>query len=76
MPDLLALAQWPAMVATIAASYLVGSTDRGRRNGGFWLFLLSNGLWLAWAIPAQAWALVILQVALAAMNIRGMRKSE
>ncbi len=64
------------MAASIAAAYLVGSGDKKRRNIGFWVFLLSNVLWLGWAIPEQAWALVVLQLALGVMNVRGMAKTE
>jgi len=40
------------------------------------VFLFSNTLWIAWAWPDQAWAVVALQVALAAMNIRGLKKTK
>jgi len=68
--------QWPAMAVTIAAAWLVASTRPGRRRVGFWLFLASNLLWIAWGWWAAAWALVLLQVALAALNIRGARKQQ
>ena len=70
------LLQWPAMVVTVAASWLVGSLNEGRRNAGFWIFLLSNALWVAWGIHDGAMALIALQVALAAMNIRGAMKNK
>lgn len=70
------LLQWPAMVVTIVASWLVASMDDSKRNWGFWVFLLSNALWIAWGVQASATALVALQVCLAAMNIRGARKTE
>ena len=76
MPEWLDLLQWPAMVATLLASYLVGSNDKRRRNGGFWIFLASNLLWLGWGLQANAHALMVLQLGLAAMNIRGMVKTE
>ena len=47
-----------------------------RRNVGFWVFMVSNALWVTWGIHAGAMALVGLQVCLAAMNIRGVVKSE
>lgn len=68
--------QWPAMVAAILAAWLVASTRAHRRNIGFWVFLLSNVLWTAWGWHTQAWALIVLQISLAAMNIRGLRKTE
>lgn len=76
MPEWTGLLQWPAMAASIAAAYLVGSKDKRRRNIGFWVFLASNALWLGWAVPESAWALAALQVSLAAMNIRGLWKTE
>lgn len=67
--------QWPAMVATLAAAWLVGSGQDGRRNLGFWVFLSSNALWIVWGAYTGGWALVVLQLGLAAMNIRGARKT-
>ena len=74
--DLLDLVQWPAMLVTVAAAWLVASRDPGRRNVGFWLFLTSNVLWVVWGWHTGATALIVLQVALAALNIRGARKAE
>ena len=68
--------QWPAMVVTVAAAWLVGSTSRRRRTIGFWTFLASNALWIAWGWTDGAYALVALQFCLAAMNIRGARKND
>ncbi len=70
------LVQWPAMVVTIAAAWLVASTHKGKRLIGFWLFMLSNALWIVWGVHTHAYALVVLQLCLAAMNIRGARKAE
>ncbi|MBL8506528.1 MAG: hypothetical protein JNJ51_09235 [Methylobacillus glycogenes] len=67
--------QWPAMVVTILAAGLVGSPAKARRNWGFWLFLLSNLLWVVWGWVAGAYALILLQFGLAIMNILGVRKS-
>jgi hypothetical protein len=50
-------------------------TDR-RRKAGFWLFLVSNALWVVWGLHSSAPALIALQVALAAMNIRGAMKTD
>ena len=74
--DYLDLLQWPAMVVTVVASYLVASTAKRRRAIGFWLFLGSNVLWTAWGFHDKAWALVGLQFFLAAMNARGIYKNE
>ncbi len=54
----------------------VGSQSRSKRNTGFWLFLLSNVLWAVWGWGARAFALIILQVCLAAINIRGAQKND
>lgn len=67
--------QWPAMVATVVAAWMVASQRKLKRNWGFWLFLLSNVLWIIWGLPDHAYALVILQVCLAMLNIRGASKN-
>lgn len=74
--DIIGLLQWPAMAVTIGAAWLVASSRSGRRNAGFWLYLLSNVLWVAWASHVDAPALIALQVGLATMNIRGALKTE
>jgi len=74
--DILDIVQWPAFAASLAAAYLVGSNAKGRRNAGFWVFLLSNLLWVVWGVHTQAWALIALQVGLAALNVRGLFKTE
>ena len=74
--DWVDLIQWPAMVVTVLAAWLVASSLKRRRLLGFWIFLLSNGLWIAWGLHSRAWALVFLQLCLAAMNIRGAKKAE
>ena len=74
--DWMNLVQWPAMLVTIGASWLVASDHRDKRNWGFWLFLVSNLLWVAWGVYSKAPALIVLQVALATMNIRGAVKTE
>ena len=70
------LVQWPAMVLTAVAAWLVGSRSERRRNSGFWIFLLSNLLWIIWGWYVRAYALIILQVCLAALNIRGAQKND
>jgi len=72
----IALIQWPAMVATVVAAWLVASRGKRRRMVGFWVFILSNVLWVVWGWYAHAHALIALQVALAALNIRGVLKNE
>ena len=68
--------QWPAMFATVIAAWLVGSLSKRKRSIGFWCFLASNVLWGIWGWHDGAWALVGLQIFLAALNIRGVNKND
>ncbi len=70
------LLQWPAMLVTLYASWLVASTHENRRNQGFWVFLASNLMWALWGWHSGAMALIALQIGLAAMNIRGAVKTD
>ncbi|MFZ6712574.1 hypothetical protein [Undibacterium sp. TC9W] len=75
-PDIFDLLQWPAMVVTVVASWCVASRNVNKRKAGFWIFLVSNLLWIIWGWTAHAYALICLQFCLAAMNIRGVMKNE
>ncbi len=68
--------QWPAMLVTVLATWLVASQSERRRSLGFWVFLASNVLWVLWGWHSGARALIVLQFALAAMNIRGAYKND
>jgi hypothetical protein len=68
--------QWPAMLLTLAASWLVASESERRRKSGFWVFLSSNALWVIWGASTGAYGLVVLQLGLAVMNTRGMLKND
>ncbi len=68
--------QWPAMLVTLLAAWLVGSTSKRKRKIGFWVFLSSNALWVIWGLYTSTYALIFLQFGLAAINIRGARKNE
>lgn len=74
--DWLDAIQWPAMLVTVVAAWLVASQKKFKRNWGFWLFLLSNVLWIVWGWHDSAYALIVLQVGLAILNIRGAKKNE
>ena len=74
--DYLDFLQWPAMAVTLIASWLVASSVARKRNWGFWVFLFSNLLWIIWGVKSNSWALVVLQLGLMAMNIRGAMKTE
>jgi hypothetical protein len=67
--------QWPAMVVTVVAAWLIASQRKFKRNWGFWLFLSSNVLWIAWGAHDRAYALILLQLCLAFLNIRGAIKN-
>ena len=74
--EYLHLLQWPAMVVTIAAAWLIASRSQRRRTIGFWCFLVSNALWVVWGWHDHAYALIVLQVALAFLNFRGVYKND
>ncbi|MEA2206707.1 MAG: hypothetical protein QOE77_3483 [Blastocatellia bacterium] len=67
--------QWPAMIVTVMAAWLVASQRKFKRNWGFWIFLLSNVLWIVWGLHDGAYALIALQLCLAFLNIRGTIKN-
>ncbi|WP_044501464.1 hypothetical protein [Pseudomonas saudimassiliensis] len=73
--NLINLLQWPAMLITLVAAWLVGSRQRFKRFAGFICFILSNLLWIIWGWHTHAWALIVLQVGLFLMNLRGTRKN-
>jgi hypothetical protein len=64
--------QWPAMAVTLCAAFLVGARHARRRVFGFYTFIASNILWIVWGLHDAAWALIALQVGLAAMNVRAI----
>ena len=64
------------MVVTIIGAWLVASRSKRRRTIGFWVFLASNVLWSVWGWHTRAYALIILQVFLAATNARGVYRND
>ena len=68
--------QWPAMIVTIVATWLIASRSPRRRRVGFWCYLASNALWVWWGWYKTAYALVFMQFALAALNLRGISKND
>ncbi|MBN9125218.1 MAG: hypothetical protein BGO99_08095 [Nitrosospira sp. 56-18] len=74
--DDLSLLQWPAMLVNILSVWLLTFPTKHMRHAGFLLSLLSNTLWVAWGWHAHALAVIVLQFALAALNIRGIRKTD
>ena len=67
--------QWPAMLVTLLAAWLVGSLQKRRRSWGFWCFVAGNLLWVTWGLHDGAHALVGLQVGLSLLNVRGARRN-
>ena len=70
------LLQWPAMAVTVAGAWLLTSTSRRRRFIGFGVFLVSNVLWVWWGLHAGAYAVIVLQVCLALLNLRGLKENQ
>lgn len=68
--------QWPAMVATLIAAWLVGSQQKRKRSWGFYCFILSNILWTVWGLHNEAYALIVLQAGLFIINLRGTNKNQ
>jgi hypothetical protein len=63
------------MLVTVLAAWLIGSQRPARRMAAFWGFIVSNMLWVIWGVQAHAYALIVLQVCLCAMNLRGFKKN-
>lgn len=75
MESWIELLEWPAMAVTVLAAWCIGSHRPRRRMVGFCCFIASNLLWSVWGWEAEAWALIVLQVVLFLMNLRGWRKN-
>ena len=73
--DWMSAVQWPAMVVTLLAAWLVAAQRKFKRNLGFWLFLIGNALWILWGLHDHAFALIFLQVFLGLLNVRGAIKN-
>jgi hypothetical protein len=76
MDQVLNALQWPAMITTLVAAWLVASNSKRKRNWGFWCFIASNVLWIAWGWHDRAYALIFLQCGLFMLNLRGASKTE
>ena len=76
MDDLLNALQWPAMAITLLSAWMVASQSKHKRSFGFWCFIASNALWIAWGWHDGAFALIVLQLGLFALNVRGALKND
>ncbi|ORC60607.1 hypothetical protein BZK31_06215 [Pseudomonas floridensis] len=63
------------MAVTVVAAWFIGSQQPQKRMLAFWCFILSNVLWVIWGLHANAYALIVLQLFLGAINLRGFRKN-
>jgi hypothetical protein len=70
------LLQWPAMLLTLVGTWLVASRSARRRAIGFWVGIASNAAWTVWGLHVSAYAVIALQFALAALNVRGIHKND
>lgn len=76
MPDeILNFLQWPAMATTLLSAWLVASQSKHKRGLGFWIFIVSNILWIFWGWHDGAYALITMQIGLFLLNIRGAFKN-
>ena len=76
MDSFLDALQWPAMAVTLLSAWLVGSQSKHKRNVGFWFFIVSNIMWVVWGWHDGAVALIVLQIGLFALNVRGAIKND
>jgi hypothetical protein len=67
--------QWPAMVVTLVAAWRVASKRPQRRRWGFWVFVVSNVLWILWGWHVGSYAPIVLQIGLFCINVRGMQEN-
>ena len=73
--EILNLLQWPAMATTLLSAWLVASQSKQKRGLGFWIFIVSNILWVFWGWHDGAYALIAMQFGLLLLNIRGAFKN-
>ena len=64
--------QWPAMIIALIGAWYVGHAHPRARMWGFWGFLISNILWVAWALHNHAWGLLIMQALFIVTSARGI----
>ncbi len=73
--EILNFLQWPAMATTLLSAWLVASESKQKRGLGFWIFIVSNILWVLWGWHDGAYALIAMQFGLLLLNIRGAFKN-
>jgi hypothetical protein len=75
-PSGIALLQWPAMAVTLVGTWYLASTAKHWRLLGFWASIIANALWVAWGVHDHAYAVIAMNVTLAALNVRGVCKAQ
>lgn len=69
------LLQWPAMAITVLAAWFMGSGRAKRRVIAFCCFTAGNVMWVVWGKSHDAYGLIILEIIMAMMNMRGLKKN-
>lgn len=76
MEEFITFLDWPAMAISLLAAWVMASQKPHKRVWAFWMYLTGNVMWIAWGWGEQAWALIVLNLALMALNVRGIYKNE
>ena len=63
------------MAITVLAAWFMGSVRARRRVIAFWCFTAGNALWVIWGASHEAYGLITLEIILALMNMRGLKKN-
>ncbi len=64
------------MATTLISAWLVASQSKRMRSWGFWSFIVSNVLWVLWGWHDGAYALILMQIGLLVLNVRGAVKNK
>jgi hypothetical protein len=62
-------------IAAVLGSWLVASPDRLQRWAGFFLYLISNGCLIVWAVAAAQYPLLLLYLIFIPSSLRGMNSN-
>ena len=63
--------EYPAVALSMLGSILVSSSLRKRRMTGFLIWLISNTLFIIWAIYISAWAVILMYLFFSGTSIKG-----
>jgi len=62
------------MAITVLAAWFMGSGRAKRRVIAFCCFTAGNVMWVVWGKSHDAYGLIILEIIMAMMNMRGLKK--